>query len=658
MEQKKVYRLAKVANEINTPIDIILDYLKSKNIYLDANPNAKISEDIRQLLIEFFEKDIQLKEKSKEITFPQQSNDSWYEISDSNFLLEERLAENLQLSLASKLQKGNAIEELKTLISNMKTENFEEYIQTLILCQKKFNKLVNASPQDAITFAHRVNFEMNYIDIEYFWGNLISFITRDVVDVIFFISDQSEKIIEILSNLLKKSDLPPIFIVTYHPDEEPVNEAIVRLEERTMQTDKPIFLLSGINLQQFAMIIREKGNSWLYSPMNVSFGFENNNFKKKFIIKRFLAKDKLKELVSNIKMEAALKYLPFVIKNICSLKLSNIKDDTLSKVQINSYETLDTKVQVFNELQNIEIISQYFHQIGQIKNDFITALKQQHKTRLSFDLDKIIDDFDKQEFLETKKIQPFLNGIAKLENDFFEDYEKLIEKVKEFKKKVEQEERRIKDVLLAKTYIIDTNVFIEDPDIISKIDSKHYVVLSHTAINELDKLKQKDKLKEKASKAIANLNKLLGNGKQLRTAKANTSILEEDYQQNSPDNRILAVAFMYKEKNPILLTNDNGLQLKAKSINIPTISLKDFLGVREVPKKVQPNAIEIDYLSIFKQMQSNKIGKYQISSFIEILKKQNPEFDYKSLGFSKAYEFIASLDIFEVTEKQFINLKP
>jgi hypothetical protein len=37
------------------------------------------------------------------------------------------------------------------------------------------------------------------------------------------------------------------------------------------------------------------------------------------------------------------------------------------------------------------------------------------------------------------------------------------------------------------------------------------------------------------------------------------------------------VALKYKQENPILLTSDNGLQIKAKGLNITTITLKDFL---------------------------------------------------------------------------------
>ena len=47
--------------------------------------------------------------------------------------------------------------------------------------------------------------------------------------------------------------------------------------------------------------------------------------------------------------------------------------------------------------------------------------------------------------------------------------------------------------------------------------------------------------------------------------------------KRSPDNNILTVALEFKDKNPILLTSDNGLQVKAKGLNMKTISLKDFL---------------------------------------------------------------------------------
>ena len=58
---------------------------------------------------------------------------------------------------------------------------------------------------------------------------------------------------------------------------------------------------------------------------------------------------------------------------------------------------------------------------------------------------------------------------------------------------------------------------------------------------------------------------------------ADTSLLPDDFDKRSPDNMILSVALKYRDENPIMLTSDNGLQLKAKIVGIKTVSLKDYL---------------------------------------------------------------------------------
>jgi predicted ribonuclease YlaK len=58
---------------------------------------------------------------------------------------------------------------------------------------------------------------------------------------------------------------------------------------------------------------------------------------------------------------------------------------------------------------------------------------------------------------------------------------------------------------------------------------------------------------------------------------ADTSLLPEDFDKRSPDNMIISVALKYKSENPIMLTSDNGLQLKSKILGISTVSLRNFL---------------------------------------------------------------------------------
>ncbi len=127
-------------------------------------------------------------------------------------------------------------------------------------------------------------------------------------------------------------------------------------------------------------------------------------------------------------------------------------------------------------------------------------------------------------------------------------------------------------------YIIDTNVFVDCPDIISKIDMKYQIILSAKVIDELDYLKISltEEQKKNVQKALKQINESIDK-RNMKMDTANLTLLPNDFNKKSPDNFILSVALQYKDENPIMLTSDNGLQIKAKGLGITTIKLKDFL---------------------------------------------------------------------------------
>ncbi len=139
-------------------------------------------------------------------------------------------------------------------------------------------------------------------------------------------------------------------------------------------------------------------------------------------------------------------------------------------------------------------------------------------------------------------------------------------------------QKSVKSQTKINIYIIDTNVFINYPDIISRIDDKYIVVLSAKVIDELDKLKIKLSSEEKRNveMALRNINKTMDK-REVKMELSDPELLPADFNKKSPDNNILTVALKFKHENPILLTSDNGLQIKAKGLGIATISLKDFL---------------------------------------------------------------------------------
>jgi rRNA-processing protein FCF1 len=127
-------------------------------------------------------------------------------------------------------------------------------------------------------------------------------------------------------------------------------------------------------------------------------------------------------------------------------------------------------------------------------------------------------------------------------------------------------------------YIIDTNVFIDYPEIISKINKEYPVILSAKVLDELDNLKSKlDKDgKNNVQKALKSINRNI-DSRNVRMEISDLSLLPIDFNKRSPDNLILTVALKFKSENPILLTSDIGLQIKAKGMKITTITLKEFL---------------------------------------------------------------------------------
>ena len=139
-------------------------------------------------------------------------------------------------------------------------------------------------------------------------------------------------------------------------------------------------------------------------------------------------------------------------------------------------------------------------------------------------------------------------------------------------------QKAVKSQTKKNIYIIDTNVFVNCPEIISKIDSNYQVVLSAKVIDELDKLKIK--LDETGKKHVENtlryINKAMDKDN-VTMELSDPELLPNDFNKKSPDNNILTVALKFKDENPILLTSDNGLQVKAKGLKIATITLKDFL---------------------------------------------------------------------------------
>lgn len=142
-----------------------------------------------------------------------------------------------------------------------------------------------------------------------------------------------------------------------------------------------------------------------------------------------------------------------------------------------------------------------------------------------------------------------------------------------------QFEKKRKELVEGKEniYIIDTNVFVNCPDIISRIGNKYKIVIPAKVLEELDKLKLKvDVDKAKLNEAAKNIHyAFIKHYSQMEDA--NLSLLPKGFDKNNPDCMILSVALKYKNEHPILLTSDNILLSRASGLGITALPLKEFL---------------------------------------------------------------------------------
>jgi DNA replication ATP-dependent helicase Dna2 len=232
----------------------------------------------------------------------------------------------------------------------------------------------------------------------------------------------------------------------------------------------------------------------------------------------------------------------------------------------------DRKVNLSNEvgIYLSKLKNEFAFTVNSISGEMVKS--QQNDTKLKISLQNSDDNNQKNILFDDNATGSSISRFEKTENDFGL---KVIGKIDPSKYEIPK-----KEIVKGKEniYIIDTNVFVDQPDIISKIDTKYFVVLSAKVIDELDYLKISltNEQKINVQKALRLINESIDK-RGIKMDTADLSLIPNDFNKKSPDNFILSVALRYKSENPIILTSDNGLQIKAKGLGVTTISLKDFL---------------------------------------------------------------------------------
>lgn len=292
-----------------------------------------------------------------------------------------------------------------------------------------------------------------------------------------------------------------------------------------------------------------------------------NNFKKTFIQKN----------VWDSKAEKAEKQFLERFSDDYALRLCNevnnvINEDFEEAVTIEQLEELEFYEQ---KLAPFEGLGEQSETV-EITLDLIVNYKEERVLKLEERLNLQLNEIELK--LVNVENENQLNELLKIfetiTSEIIYDTSEVFARNENIKRIIQSRKSEFEEAKRIYSFIVDTNVFFKDPDFISRVQPKHKIVIAAKVIDELDKFKTNPQLKDIAAKSIKSISK----GKNVHRAKANMKLLPIDFNKKSPDNIILATALMYKDRSGILITDDNGLQEKAKTVEMSVMSYDDFVS--------------------------------------------------------------------------------
>jgi hypothetical protein len=441
-------------------------------------------------------------------------------------------------------------------------------------------------PENAPAIAKLAYTSLDWIELEYFWNHLEEFCAEDTQEAWFLFSDAQpvllEKIIE-----FAKSHPNVTFIILLLKNFTAVPSAILQnLQNLTQNPESNIILLQTNKIKITNFLFLNITKSGIYFELSSKL----LNLLTTPIQTHYLERSQRLPLESykELKHIIANHFLPTFKTSFEEFTRYQLDNSGLTKEKLKRWENLNQKSAIFFDLPEADDIQTILYSIEQTYSIFWVQIKNKHQNLLLEEVHRILHHFEKKEFRTLEDIKPYKEAALFIESECLEEYEVLAESLNILNTKIQEEEKYLKENILSKTYIIDTNIFIEEPDIISKIGHKHSIALSIGVLEELDKHKTNETLKERAAKAIKNIHTELKKAKSLNTpiakrqrikiTRPNMKILPEILQKKrSIDNYLLSIALVHQQENPFIITLDKNLQSKAIMLDIPALSLDEFL---------------------------------------------------------------------------------
>lgn len=445
------------------------------------------------------------------------------------------------------------------------------YREVLIKSQKEIERIIAENKNISEEIANNIN-KIKFIEPFMFIDKLDTIINNSETEVWLMFNKVSKLLIETLSKIIIEINDKYLFI--YLPINNEFETELEEFKSKVSETFN-VYLIIG-NIDEFNVITKNSNKISIYKKETFPLEINKKSIKYQFV-KKYLNVD-IKEHIDTFRRDFADEYVQDLKVEINSVISEIVGNNNLSDCTIQEIETIDYKIKPFYDVPKYNAI---LNEIKVTKSSLLIAVEKARKEKIESFITSMLEELKKLELSDERNFKTLKSKITK-EKEKVEELESTL--FLDLEKKLLLKEKEFELIKKRKSIIIDTNILIEEPKIIDVIGSLQNIIFSAKVIEELDGLKNRSETKEKAQEAIREIRKHQKN----RNISFNTSKVEnlpDDFNKKTPDNMILSVALQYQKRNPILLTNDKGLQIKAEILEIPAKTISELTSLLSLSKR-------------------------------------------------------------------------
>jgi hypothetical protein len=445
------------------------------------------------------------------------------------------------------------------------------YRDELIKSQKEIEKIISEDKNVSKKIVESIN-QLQFIEPFMFIDKLDIIIKNSENEVWLMFNKVSNLLIETLSKII--NEIKDKYLFIYLPVNVDLENELEEFKNKVSETLNS-YLIIG-NIDEFNVIVENSHKVSIYKKESFPLEINKKSIKYQFVKKH--TNVDIKEHIDAFRQDFADEYLESICNEIDNVFSEKINSDNFSNYSTKEIEEIDFKIRPFYNITEHDLV---LSEIKENKVLLLKAVKNARKKKLKSFIDSMLEELKSLNLSEERKFKTLITKIS-TEKEKFEEQESSL--FRELEKKFLLKEKEFELIKKRKSIIVDTNILIEEPKIIDIIGSLQNIIFSAKVIDELDGLKNRTETKEKAQEAIKEIRKHQKN----RNITFNTSKVDnlpDDLNKKSPDNMILSVALQYQRRNPILLTNDKGLQIKAEMLEIPAKTISELIVLLSLSKR-------------------------------------------------------------------------